>query len=87
MPGINGRALAEQLLPRQPGMRVLYMSGYTDSFIAGHGVLEPGTHLLHKPFTDEVLIRKVREVLDGGNKSASPAGYDRELAGSSIKPH
>jgi two-component system, cell cycle sensor histidine kinase and response regulator CckA len=71
MPGMNGRVLAEQLLPRQPGMRVLYMSGYTDSFIAGHGVLEPGTHLLHKPFTDEVLIRKVREVLDGGSRSPS----------------
>ena len=71
MPGMNGRVLAEQLLPRQPGMKVLYMSGYTDSFIAGHGVLEPGTHLLHKPFTEEVLIRKVREVLDGGKKSAA----------------
>jgi two-component system cell cycle sensor histidine kinase/response regulator CckA len=70
MPGINGRVLAEQILPRQPGMRVLYMSGYTDSFIAGHGVLDPGTHLLHKPFTEETLIRKVREVLDGGNKAA-----------------
>jgi CheY-like chemotaxis protein len=86
MPGINGRALAEQLLPRQPGMRVLYMSGYTDSFIAGHGVLEPGTHLLHKPFTDEVLIRKVREVLDCGNQSAPPTGSNRELAGSSVRP-
>jgi hypothetical protein len=41
------------------------MSGYTDSFIAGHGVLEPDTHLLHKPFSEEVLIQKVREVLDG----------------------
>jgi two-component system cell cycle sensor histidine kinase/response regulator CckA len=70
MPGMNGRVLAEQLLPRQPGMKVLYMSGYTDSFIAGHGVLDPGTHLLHKPFTEEVLIRKVREVLDGGEKPA-----------------
>jgi CheY-like chemotaxis protein len=70
MPGINGRVLAEQMLPRQPGMKVLYMSGYTDSFIAGHGVLDPGTHLLHKPFTDEILIRKVREVLDGGKKAA-----------------
>ena len=85
MPGINGRILAEQLLPRQPGMRVLYMSGYTDSFIAGHGVLEPGTHLLHKPFTDEVLIRKVREVLDGGKKSGSDPAVVAELAGSSSR--
>jgi PAS domain S-box-containing protein len=69
MPGMNGRVLAEQLLRRQPGMKVLYMSGYTDNFIAGHGVLDPGTHLLHKPFTDDVLIRKVRGVLDGGMKS------------------
>ena len=65
MPGINGRVLAERLAPMQPRMKVLYMSGYTDSFIAGHGVLESGTHLLHKPFTQESLARKVREVLDG----------------------
>ena len=65
MPGINGRVLAERLGPLHPSMKVLYMSGYTDSFIAGHGVLEPGTHLLHKPFTQEGLARKVRELLDG----------------------
>jgi hypothetical protein len=65
-------------------MRVLYMSGYTDSFIAGHGVLEQGTHLLHKPFTDEVLIRKAREVLDGGKKSGS-ATVVAELAETGIR--
>jgi two-component system cell cycle sensor histidine kinase/response regulator CckA len=64
MPGINGRVLAERLAPRHPAMKVLYMSGYTDSFIAGHGVLEEGTHLLHKPFTEEALMRKIRELLD-----------------------
>jgi two-component system, cell cycle sensor histidine kinase and response regulator CckA len=64
MPGMNGRILAEHLRPLHRGLRVLYISGYTDSFIAGHGVLEEGTHLLHKPFTEETLIRKVREVLD-----------------------
>ena len=85
MPGMNGRALAEQLLPRQPGMKVLYMSGYTDSFIAGHGVLEAGIHLLHKPFTEEVLIRKVREVLDGGKKPASAMNQVAELVGSDIR--
>ncbi len=85
MPGMNGRVLAEQLLPRQPGMKVLYMSGYTDSFIAGHGVLEPGTHLLHKPFTEEVLIRKVREMLDGGKKPATASSSAAELVGSAIR--
>jgi two-component system, cell cycle sensor histidine kinase and response regulator CckA len=64
MPGINGRVLAERLAPRDPAMKVLYMSGYTDSFIAGHGVLEEGIHLIHKPFTEEALMRKVRELLD-----------------------
>jgi PAS domain S-box-containing protein len=64
MPGINGRVLAERLSARQPGLRVLYMSGYSDSFIAGHGVLEPGTHLIHKPFEEEALVRAVRALLD-----------------------
>jgi PAS domain S-box-containing protein len=65
MPGINGRVLAERLAPSHPAMKVLFMSGYTDSFIAGPGVLEPGTHLLRKPFTEDALVRKVRELLDG----------------------
>jgi two-component system, cell cycle sensor histidine kinase and response regulator CckA len=86
MPGINGRVLAESLLPRQPGMKVLYMSGYTDSFIAGHGVLDPGTHLLHKPFIEEVLIRKIREVLDEGKKQAPASNPVTELVESGIRP-
>lgn len=87
MPGMNGRVLAEQLLPRQPGMKVLFMSGYTDSFIAGHGVLDPGTHLLHKPFTEDVLIRKTREVLDGSVEPPSARGNVAELAGAiSVRP-
>ena len=86
MPGINGRVLAENLLPRQPGMKVLYMSGYSDSFIAGHGVLDPGIHLLHKPFIEEVLIRKVREVLDGGKSPAPVSNSLTELVGSNTRP-
>ena len=69
MPGMNGRVLAEQLSMHQPGLKVLFMSGYTDTFIAGHGVLEKGTNLLHKPFTEEILINKVRDVLDGATKA------------------
>jgi two-component system, cell cycle sensor histidine kinase and response regulator CckA len=86
MPGMNGRVLAEHLLPRQAGMKVLYMSGYTDSFIAGHGVLDPGTHLLHKPFTEEVFLRKVREVLDSGKKQPLAANSLTELVGNAIPP-
>ncbi len=64
MPGINGQVLAARLTSRYPSMKVLYISGYTDSFIAGHGVLEPGINLLHKPYSEEILLRKVREILD-----------------------
>jgi len=81
MPGMNGRVLGERLAPSQPGMKVLYMSGYTDSFIAGHGVLEAGTHLLHKPFTQETLTRKVREILD-----AKLDVVEREKADSGFDP-
>jgi CheY-like chemotaxis protein len=77
MPGINGRVLAERLAPGQPGMRVLYMSGYTDNFIAGHGVLEQGVQLLHKPFTEEALTRKIREVLDRGGALGQKDHADR----------
>jgi len=83
MPGMNGRVLAEQLLRRQPGMKVLYMSGYSESFIAGHGVLDSGTYLVHKPFTEEDLIRKAREVLDGAKRLATVEGSLPELVGTS----
>jgi two-component system cell cycle sensor histidine kinase/response regulator CckA len=85
MPGMNGRVLAETLLHRQPTMKVLYMSGYTDSLIAGHGVMEEGVHLLHKPFTEEVLIRKVREVLDSGEKVAPSITSVAELTESNVQ--
>jgi two-component system cell cycle sensor histidine kinase/response regulator CckA len=64
MPDMDGRQLAEKLTILQPGLRVLYMSGYTGEAIAEHGVLEHGTHFLQKPFTPDALARKVREVLD-----------------------
>jgi two-component system, cell cycle sensor histidine kinase and response regulator CckA len=83
MPGMNGKALAEKLVAKQPGARVLYISGYADSFLAVHGALEQGTVLLHKPFTDEALIRKVREVLDapGGRAAEEAVSQDRTERG------
>jgi len=72
MPGLNGRALAERLQLRQVGLKVLYMSGYTDDAIVDHGVLGAGTHLLHKPFSEENLIHKVREVLDADSVAPPP---------------
>jgi two-component system, cell cycle sensor histidine kinase and response regulator CckA len=81
MPGMNGRALAERLAPLQPGLRVLYMSGYTDDAIVNHGVLSSGTYLLHKPFSEESLIRKVREVLDAELTAPPASGAPLILAG------
>jgi two-component system, cell cycle sensor histidine kinase and response regulator CckA len=63
MPGINGRVLANRLLQKQRDMKVLFISGYTDSFIAVHGVLDRGMTLLNKPFTEEELMQKVHVVL------------------------
>jgi two-component system, cell cycle sensor histidine kinase and response regulator CckA len=73
MPGQNGRVLAERLVASYPGIKVLYISGYTDSFIAGHGILDPGAILLNKPFTEEALIHKVREVLDSNKRGQRTA--------------
>jgi PAS domain S-box-containing protein len=87
MPGMNGRVLAEQLSMRQPGLKVLFMSGYTDSFIAGHGVLQKGTNLLHKPFTEEIFISKVREVLEGGKNALPDLKPELDQVGSGARDH
>ena len=64
MPGTGGWELAEQIRLRQPGIRVLFMTGYTDDALLHRGVLAEGVHLIGKPCTAADLARKVREVLD-----------------------
>jgi hypothetical protein len=65
MPAMSGKKLVGALLPLRPDIKVLYMSGYSANAIVHRGVLEPGTHMIQKPFTPELLARKIREVLDG----------------------
>ena len=66
MPAMSGRELAKLLVPLREGIKILYMSGYTDDTILQHGVLDPGSALLQKPFTQETLSRKVYEALHPG---------------------
>ena len=64
MPGPSGPELTKQLIALRPGLKVIYMSGYTDEAIVQHGVLQPGVEFLHKPFSSGALGRKIRAVLD-----------------------
>jgi two-component system, cell cycle sensor histidine kinase and response regulator CckA len=64
LPGMNGRDLAERMLARYPGIKCLFMSGYTAEVIGHHGVLDPEVHFIQKPFTLQALSAKLREVLE-----------------------
>jgi CheY-like chemotaxis protein len=64
MPGMDGRQLAQRISALKPGVKVLFMSGYTADVIAQRGVLDEGIQYLPKPFTRDDLAHKLREVLD-----------------------
>ncbi|MBN1293834.1 MAG: cache domain-containing protein [Candidatus Latescibacteria bacterium] len=64
MPQMGGKELAERVDELEKDIKVLFMSGYTNETIDTQGVLEPGIKFLQKPFTPEILIKKIREVLD-----------------------
>jgi signal transduction histidine kinase/CheY-like chemotaxis protein len=70
MPGMSGLTLAKRSNGTRPGMKVLYISGYTDDVVVRHGMLDEGMPFLGKPFTAIDLTRKVREVLDSQSRSA-----------------
>lgn len=63
MPGMSGGELAERMRRMRPDLKVLFVSGYTDDMVVRHGVREGQTAFLQKPFTKDVLLRKVRAVL------------------------
>jgi CheY-like chemotaxis protein len=63
MPDMSGYEVCLQTTKLHPNIKVLYMSGYTADVIAHHGMLDPGVHLLQKPFTLKTLSQKIREIL------------------------
>ncbi len=66
MPEMSGKVLVDRLKKRLPNLKVLYMSGYTDNAIVHHGVLDPGTPFVQKPFSKSKLAKAIRSVLIGG---------------------
>jgi DNA-binding NarL/FixJ family response regulator len=65
MPGVNGRKLADEALRRRPALKVLFTTGYTRNAIVHGGMLDPGVHLIGKPYSLDELAARVRSVLDG----------------------
>jgi signal transduction histidine kinase/ActR/RegA family two-component response regulator len=70
MPEMSGPDLARKILPACPGIRLLYISGYTDEAVLHHGIPESGVAFLQKPFLPDALLRMVREVLDSRSTAA-----------------
>jgi CheY-like chemotaxis protein len=67
MPKVSGKEVAEQLKKIHPETKVLFMSGYTDEAIVHHGIVDSNIAFIQKPFSEQALAHKIREVLDSGN--------------------
>jgi two-component system, cell cycle sensor histidine kinase and response regulator CckA len=72
MPNLSGRDLVERLTALKPGLRVLFLSGYTDDLVTRHGVSVDDFAFLQKPFTPYALAQKVRDELDRDSASRAP---------------
>jgi two-component system, cell cycle sensor histidine kinase and response regulator CckA len=68
MPGMSGPALAQQLTRLHPGLKVLFMSGYTEESAVRYGVLEHSLNFIQKPFRPDALSRRIRQIMDESNR-------------------
>ncbi|MDO8476445.1 MAG: response regulator [Candidatus Rokubacteria bacterium] len=85
MPGLTGPELAERLTRTRHETKVVFMSGYTTEVMDQYGLLHSGAPFIGKPFTPDLLVRKVREALDYRSPFARPPAPARPaLAGSRI---
>jgi PAS domain S-box-containing protein len=73
MPQMQGPELAAKVLALHPGTPVVFMSGYTQGLLSAQGVLEPGSHMIEKPFSESLLLAKLHEVLSAPVDNAIPA--------------
>ncbi len=72
MPQMSGKELAQKLSSDHPGLKVLFVSGYTGNAIVHHGILDPGVDFLQKPFDSRELLAKIREILNRPSKNGQP---------------
>lgn len=84
MPGVGGRELADLLRAREPQLKVLFQSGYTDDAVVRYGVVHAEVAFLQKPFTPQALAEKVRQALD--QPQANVPGIAKPLGGG-VRPH
>jgi CheY-like chemotaxis protein len=64
--GLNGRQVADAGCALRPELKVLFITGYAENAVVGHGHLDRGMQILTKPFSIEALTNKIREILEGG---------------------
>jgi two-component system, cell cycle sensor histidine kinase and response regulator CckA len=79
MPQMHGQELAAKVATLHPGTRVVFMSGYTHGLLSAQGVLEPGSHMIEKPFSEGTLLTKLHEVLSAPVDNAIPAQRPRDM--------
>lgn len=75
MPDVNGRQLADEVVTRRPGIRVLFTTGFTRNAVVHNGILDTGINFIPKPFTMEDLAVKVRQILSDVRTSAGAGGW------------
>jgi CheY-like chemotaxis protein len=63
--GMNGRQVADAARSVRPGLKVLFITGYAENAVLSHGHLEPGMHVLTKPFAMDLLANRIRELIEG----------------------
>ena len=67
--GMNGRQVADQARVARPELKVLFITGYAENAVLSHGHLDPGMHVLTKPFSMEALASRVKDLIDSGQKA------------------